>query len=609
MSEKEVGSGSGSVSGVRESSLMWLLLTRSNYSEWAMLMQCNYEAMEIWDVIEPGGDGVKRSQDRLAMGCLLRSVPKEMWQMLGSKKTVKDAWAAVKNMRVGAERVKEANAQCLLKEFENIAFHDGESVDDFAMRINALAADLRMSWEEIEDTRVVKKMLRMLPQCYAQIAISIETLLDLKTLTVEELVGRLRMAEDQIGIETVTDKAGRLLLTEDDWASRNRYRLLPESSSSSDGEKKLGYNPGKWKNGRRGDKKDSPVKLTSEGTLRRKGKCRNCGIYGHWRVDCKRPPKKERKEEAHVVQTEQENPSLLLSTVATVRVHRAPFDAEPVGVRTTHQVVHLNEEKKYSTVIGDEEKDVWVLDTGASNHMTGRREALASLDASVRGTVRFGDGSLVEIEGIGSVVLQTRKKGHKVLTEVYYIPKLKSNIVSLGQLEEGGCRVVLENGYCNIYDIEQSLLASARRVSNRLYLLKLHLAAPVCLKAKTDDQAWLWHGRYGHLNFRALRELGQKGMVEGIPLLDRVEEVCDGCALGKHQRHSFPQVANYRAKKGLELVHVDLCGQIRPKTPGGKSYFLLIVDDFIRFMWVELLSTKDEAFKCFKRVKALAETE
>ena len=73
--------------------------------------------------------------------------------------------------------------------------------------------------------------------------------------------------------------------------------------------------------------------------------------------------------------------------------------------------------------------------------------------------------------------------------------------------------MVLQNGYCNVYDIEQSLLASAPRVSNRLYLLKQHLTAPVCLNAKIDDQAWLWHERYGHLNFRALRELGQKGMV------------------------------------------------------------------------------------------------
>jgi hypothetical protein len=49
--------------------------------------------------------------------------------------------------------------------------------------------------------------------------------------------------------------------------------------------------------------------------------------------------------------------------------------------------------------------------------------------------VRFGDDSRVDIEGIGSMVMQDRHNAHKVLTEVYYIPKLKSNIVSLGQLE------------------------------------------------------------------------------------------------------------------------------------------------------------------------------
>jgi hypothetical protein len=246
---------------------------------------------------------------------------------------------------------------------------------------------------------------------------------------------------------------------------------------------------------------------------------------------------------------------------------------------------------------------------GASNHMTGRREALVSLDRSVGGTVRFGDGSLVQIEGIGSVMLQAKQKGHKVLTEVYYIPKLKSNIISLGQLEEGGCKVVIEDGFCNVFDVERSLLAKAPRVKNRLYLLKTSLAAPVCLVAKVDDVAWMWHGRYGHLNFRALRDLGVKKMVEGMPLIDRVEEFCDGCALGKQQRQPFPQVANYRADKNLDLFHTDLCGQIRPKTPGGKSYFMLIVDDHSRYMWIQLLATKDEAFSCFKKVKALAETE
>lgn len=139
--------------------------------------------------------------------------------------------------------------------------------------------------------------------------------------------------------------------------------------------------------------------------------------------------------------------------------------------------------------------------------------------------------------------------------------------MSLGQLEEGGCKIVIEEGYCNVFDVEQFLLARAPRVKNRLYLLKTQQAALVCLMAKTHDVAWLWHGLYGHLNFRALRELGAKGMVEGLPLVSRVEEFCDGCALGKQQRCPFPQVADYHANKPLDLVHTYICGQIRPKTP------------------------------------------
>jgi hypothetical protein len=65
-------------------------------------------------------------------------------------------------------------------------------------------------------------------------------------------------------------------------------------------------------------------------------------------------------------------------------------------------VVHLNEEEVFPAHRDD---DTWVLDTGASNHMTGCHAVLASLDTSVGGTIRFGDGSLVEIKGMGSVLL------------------------------------------------------------------------------------------------------------------------------------------------------------------------------------------------------------
>jgi hypothetical protein len=98
------------------------------------------------------------------------------------------------------------------------------------------------------------------------------------------------------------------------------------------------------------------------------------------------------------------------------------------------QRVFLNQERVFLVEYGE---GAWVLDTGATNHMTGCQESLATLDELVRGTVRFGDGSTVEIHGIGAVTIAGKNQDHRVLIEVYFIPSLKSNILSLGQLEEG----------------------------------------------------------------------------------------------------------------------------------------------------------------------------
>jgi transposase InsO family protein len=94
-----------------------------------------------------------------------------------------------------------------------------------------------------------------------------------------------------------------------------------------------------------------------------------------------------------------------------------------------------------------------------------------------------------------------------------------------------------------------------------------------------------------------------------MPIVDRVEHVCDGCTLGKQHRTPFPRKSTFRAQKGLELFHADLCGQVRPPTVGGKLYFLLVVDDHSRYMWVELLKTKDEALASFQKIKLRAEVD
>ena len=141
---------------------------------------------------------------------------------------------------------------------------------------------------------------------------------------------------------------------------------------------------------------------------------------------------------------------------------------------------------------------------------------MATLDESVWGAVRFGDGPTVEIHGIGAVAIVGKNDDHRVLTEVYFILSLKCNIVSLGQLEEGGCRVEVDHGVMTVFERRQvdgnklSVLIRAER-KNRLYIMRLNLVSPVCLLSKMDEEAWLWHARYGHLNFRSLRDQGNGG--------------------------------------------------------------------------------------------------
>ena len=77
--------------------------------------------------------------------------------------------------------------------------------------------------------------------------------------------------------------------------------------------------------------------------------------------------------------------------------------------------------------------------------------------------------------------------------------------------------------------------------------------------------------------------------------------------MGKQHTTPFPRKSEFRAQKGLELFHADLCGQIRPKTVGAKSYFLLVVDDYSRYMWVDLLNTKDQALASLQKIKQRAE--
>jgi hypothetical protein len=150
-----------------------------------------------------------------------------------------------------------------------------------------------------------------------------------------------------------------------------------------------------------------------------------------------------------------------------------------------------------------------------------------------------------------------------------------------------------------IWDRHRRLLTKVTRGTNRLYVLNVQVAQPLYLAAHRDDEAW--YERFGHLHFEALKRLSAQGMVRGLSSFNHVEQFYDVCMLTKQRRLSFPQQSSFRAKERLELVHGDLCGPVTPATPGGRRYFLLLVDDLSRYMWVVVLGSKGEAANAIRR--------
>jgi len=60
-------------------------------------------------------------------------------------------------------------------------------------------------------------------------------------------------------------------------------------------------------------------------------------------------------------------------------------------------------------------------------------------------------------------------------------------------------------------------------------------------------------------------------------------------------KRSFVPLSEHKANSAFELVHCDLWGPYRTPSTCGAFYFLTIVDDYSRAVWVFLLADKQKS--------------
>ncbi|GAB2293109.1 hypothetical protein Dimus_038245 [Dionaea muscipula] len=251
----------------------------------------------------------------------------------------------------------------------------------------------------------------------------------------------------------------------------------------------------------------------------------------------------------------------------------------------------------------------WCLDSGASNHMSGNKHVFADLDESITVMVSFGDNSQIPVKGKGHIAILLKDGYQEWISDVYFVPQMKSNILSLGHLMEKGIVILMRDNSFVMTAKTGKRIAAVEMSKNRMFLLSINHNMQ-CMTVSLNDPTDLWHQRFGHLNLDALNMLSKRELVTGLPAITvKKEKSCEACRCGKQTRAAFKVVPHVAAQRLLEVVHNDVCGPFQVPSFGGSYYFLLFVDDKSRKTWIFFMKAKSEASALFKKFKKLVENQ
>jgi hypothetical protein len=115
------------------------------------------------------------------------------------------------------------------------------------------------------------------------------------------------------------------------------------------------------------------------------------------------------------------------------------------------------------------------LNIGFNNHILANKYLFSSLDNFVTFEIKLGDDSKVKYLGKGVVFMLTKKDQQKDNCDVYYVPRLKQNLISVGQLSQHDYEFIFNVPTCTMLDKPHSkrLIAQLQMTKDRMFSLML----------------------------------------------------------------------------------------------------------------------------------------
>ncbi|OWZ19016.1 hypothetical protein PHMEG_0006804 [Phytophthora megakarya] len=215
-------------------------------------------------------------------------------------------------------------------------------------------------------------------------------------------------------------------------------------------------------------------------------------------------------------------------------------------------------------VVGEERLTGWLIDSGATSHMTPFREDLFG------NKVTIADGKKLRVAGKVMVKL-TCVNGKRIkMMEVLYIPGLDRRLLSVGKLAERALIVEFQRSSCMIWGAT-SAIATGTKIGKAYVLECEQEEARFVEYAGVDSQWELWHARMGHPNENAMIKT-QRPRTVYQPLV-----VVSRIYAGKQTVEPFPSRSERNTSRVLELVHTYIMGSMKTVSKGGARYVLTFV--------------------------------
>lgn len=263
------------------------------------------------------------------------------------------------------------------------------------------------------------------------------------------------------------------------------------------------------------------------------------------------------------------------------------FDRSSLSNLTDDQwtavVKFLNTKQRESvdTLTGKRDNVEFISVSGASHHMTWNLELLCNIFDIFPCSIGLPDRDYAVAIKQGDIFLG----GNLWLRGVLYSPELKCSLISVAKLLKVTKRfITFTEDLCVLQDRTSKTLIGAGEECGGVYVFcgAIGAQAHTATSSGTRD---LWHRRLGHPSNKILSFLSSHVDV-GKPAETNV--ACDTCFRGKQTRVCFHESSN-KAAELFALIHCDLWGPYRMVSSSGAAYFLTIVDDYSRAVWIFLL--------------------